>query len=359
MAEPAKATVDPSGSDSDEPAWACTECKCPLPWGSDWKQEEDLFYCKACYNDFDNRWWEFHTRDIVDSCAEPVEQQEAVTDLDTSVDNREALCSTSVAGTVLIQLLQPLMRDNLHSDSRLSGVDSLAVLTLCRQLRMAVPNLTLRPQDVFQCNTARDLLNMVEADTGSEAVEAEPKSLGDSGVSRAVWFAPGQVKSTCKWLYGCRGLLDERCFKRAAAHLIARHEALRADFEDRAGMELLRFMRDVVPLHLVLWQELEKVVASGPVLHLVRGCRRLVSAALRHCWPRSVPQRVTANFLEDRVWVVHCKTWREVEQASQRLRQEWVPPFTLCLFLLKGDVKQPSQGEAGARPEDLLTCSAW
>ena len=32
------------------------------------------------------------------------------------------------------------------SEARLSGVDSLAVLTLCRQLRLAVPGLRLRPQ---------------------------------------------------------------------------------------------------------------------------------------------------------------------------------------------------------------------
>ena len=341
------------GSDS-EPEWTCADCKCPLPWGSDWRQEEDLFYCKPCFNDFDNRWWEFHTRDIMDSGPAPSDEPSEVAD-STDVsgpDSTERLQSTSVAGTVLLQLLQPLLRSNLHGESRLSGIDSLAVLTLCRQLRMAVPSLSLRPQDVFQCTTVRDLLSMVEADTGSEVVEAEPESLGDTGVARAIWFAPGQVKSTCKWLYGCRGLLDERCFRRAAAQLIARHEGLRADFEDAAGMELLRFMRDVVPLHIILWQELEKLAAAGPYMPLVRGCRRLVSAALKKSWPRSVPQRVTADFLEDRVWVEHCKSWRDVEQASRRLKQEWEPPFTLALFLLKGDAK-PADGAPNGRPEDL------
>ena len=353
------AASSPCDSDSENESWACVDCKCPLPWGSDWRQEDTSFYCKACYNDFDNRWWEFHTRDVLDSGPVPDERLQETPDAVTPGSPRgsETLHTTSVAGTVLVQLLQPMF-SNLHNDSRLSGIDSLAVLTLCRQLRMAIPNLAIRPQDVFQCGTVRDLLSMVEnveKDTG-EAELQMPEALGDTGVGRAIWFAPGQVKSTCKWLYGCRGLLDERCFKRAAAQLIARHEGLRAEFEDGAGMEILRFMRDVVPLHLILWQELEK---SGRLLPMVRGCRRLISKAFRACWPRSVPQRVTASFLEDRIWVVRCKTWREVEQASHRLRQEWEPPFTLGLFLLEKpseqerDILNPAEAGKGAgSPEE-------
>ncbi|CAE7514114.1 unnamed protein product [Symbiodinium microadriaticum] len=345
-------------SDSENEAWTCVDCKCPLPWGSDWRQEDTVFYCKPCFNDFDNRWWDFHTRDVVDTDPAHDERcQDKLPDLGAS-DTPDALQSRSVAGTVLIQLLEPLLQGNLHADARLSGVDSLAVLTLCRQLRMAIPHLTIRPQDVFQCSTVQDLLSMVEKETDSIEMQKEiaPEVVGDEGVGRAVWFAPGQVKSTCKWLYGCRGLLDERCFRRAAAQLIARHEGLRAEFEDGAGMEILRFMRDVVPLHLVIWQELEKLKLDGFSKRLVRGCRRLVSAAFKGSWPRSVAQRVTKNFLEDRIWVVHCKTWREVEQASHRLRQEWEAPFTLGLFLLKGDAKQRVEhgklpGEADS-PED-------
>jgi len=38
-----------------------------------------------------------------------------------------------------------------------------------------------------------------------------------------------------KWLYGCKGLLDVTCFRRAAARLLARHEGLRAEMESPAG----------------------------------------------------------------------------------------------------------------------------
>ena len=41
-----------------------------------------------------------------------------------------------------------------------------------------------------------------------------------------------------KWLYGCKGLLDVTCFRRAAARLLARHEGLRAEMESPAGRGL-------------------------------------------------------------------------------------------------------------------------
>lgn len=44
-------------------------------------------------------------------------------------------------------------------------------------------------------------------------------------------FSPVQGK----WLYGCKGLLDVTCFRRAAARLLARHEGLRAEMESPAG----------------------------------------------------------------------------------------------------------------------------
>ena len=42
------------------------ECQCPLPWGSDWRPEAKNFYCKSCHRSFDDRWWEFHTRDVIE-----------------------------------------------------------------------------------------------------------------------------------------------------------------------------------------------------------------------------------------------------------------------------------------------------
>jgi hypothetical protein len=42
-------------------------------------------------------------------------------------------------------------------------VDSLAVLTLCRQLRLAVPGREcIKPQDFFRCGSVGELLQLVE-----------------------------------------------------------------------------------------------------------------------------------------------------------------------------------------------------
>ena len=135
----------------------------------------------------------------------------------------------------------------------------------------------------------------------------------DLGIDRG---PPAEVNSTCKWLYGCRGLLDERSFRRAAAKLLARHEGLRAEMASPAGMELLRFLRDVGPLHSVLWPKLEvwsEEKLPGRATGLVRKCKELVSSSLKNVWPKSVPMRLTKEFLEERIRVVQCRSWREVE----------------------------------------------
>lgn len=54
-----------------------------------------------------------------------------------------------LGGRILLQLLsKQLSSTSLSLQTRLLGIDSLAVLTLCRQLRLAVPSLCLRPQEV-------------------------------------------------------------------------------------------------------------------------------------------------------------------------------------------------------------------
>ena len=135
------------------------------------------------------------------------------------------------------------------SPLRLSGIDSLAVMTLCRQLRLAAPgHKCLRPMEVFQCSTVGELLDLVDSKEVLD-VPATVEANGDFGQARTIWFAPGQVDNTCKWLYGCRGLLDEDCFRRAAARLLARHEGLRAEMEPGGvggwKVTFLLYMQDV------------------------------------------------------------------------------------------------------------------
>lgn len=31
--------------DEAEMTWSCVECRVPLPWGTDWRQEGEDFYC--------------------------------------------------------------------------------------------------------------------------------------------------------------------------------------------------------------------------------------------------------------------------------------------------------------------------
>ncbi|CAK9068618.1 unnamed protein product [Durusdinium trenchii] len=354
------------------PQWSCVECQCPLPWGSDWRQEAKNFYCKSCHRSFDDRWWEFHTRDVI----EPEVPDADDDDDDDGNDHAEGAdgagdpaVAKTAAGRILLQLLsKQLSSTSLSLQTRLLGIDSLAVLTLCRQLRLAVPSLCLRPQEVFECSSVEDLLNLVDLPTAVDAAGSPAESTptatptaGDLGVPRTVWFAPGQVNSTCKWLYGCRGLLDERSFRRAAAKLLARHEGLRAEMASPAGMELLRFLRDVGPLHSVLWPKLEvwsEEKLPGRATGLVRKCKELVSSSLKNVWPKSVPMRLTKEFLEERIRVVQCRSWREVEQASQQLRDAFQPPIAIGLFLLlgsgsRGDPHAPRPEEWGA-PSSFL-----
>ena len=50
---------------------------------------------------------------------------------------------------MLLQLVSQLLScAQLSAETRLSGIDSLAVLTLSRQLRLAEPSLSLKPQEV-------------------------------------------------------------------------------------------------------------------------------------------------------------------------------------------------------------------
>ncbi|CAJ1353921.1 unnamed protein product, partial [Effrenium voratum] len=251
------------------------------------------------------------------------------------------------AGQELLRLL-PRQQPRL-SEARLSGVDSLAVLTLCRQLRLAVPGLRLRPQDVFQCDTLGELLTLVEGCPLDAADDLPAPSYGP-GESRAVWFTPGQVNNTCKWLYGCKGLLDEGCFRRACARLLGRHEGLRAELGP-VGMEMLRFLRDVPALHAPLWPQLEPRARKLGLARPLRACKELCAWGLKHSWPRSHPRPVTRQFLEERVLVVRCKSWRDLELAYSRLREEWRSPVAIALFLLERGREEKSMS-TWERPED-------
>eukprot|EP00435_Cladocopium_sp_Y103_P039243 s2171_g10.t1 len=334
-----------NGDSPEEIQWSCVECRVALPWGSDWRQEGEDFYCKSCHRGFDDRWWDFHTRDVitldVDSDTDATEQH-------GQGQQGPGVEAKTAAGQVVLRLLAQQL-GQLTSDTRLSGVDSLAVLTLCRQLRLAVPGREcIKPQDFFRCGSVGELLQLVEQQ--QECDQQVSEASGDKGEPRTIWFAPGQVNSTCKWLYGCKGLLDVTCFRRAAARLLARHEGLRAEMESPAGMELLRFLRDTGPLHAMLWQHLELALEGWPrVSSLVRKGKDLVSWSMKESWPKSVPLRLTQEFLKERVRVVQCRSWREVEQASDQMRRSWKPPIAIGLFLLES---APEGDDRAARPED-------
>ncbi|CAJ1399815.1 unnamed protein product [Effrenium voratum] len=329
---------------ASEPEWSCEECRVPLPWGSDWRQEAELFYCRSCHKGFDDRWWDFHTRDVVEL---EVAADEAEADASGEGSSECDLRPRTLAGQELLRWL-PRQQPRL-SEARLSGVDSLAVLTLCRQLRLAVPGLRLRPQDVFQCDTLGELLTLVEGCPLDAADDLPAPSYGP-GESRAVWFTPGQVNNTCKWLYGCKGLLDEGCFRRACARLLGRHEGLRAELGP-VGMEMLRFLRDVPALHAPLWPQLEPRARKLGLARPLRACKELCAWGLKHSWPRSHPRPVTRQFLEERVLVVRCKSWRDLELAYSRLREEWRSPVAIALFLLERGREEKSMS-TWERPED-------
>jgi len=334
--------------DEAEMAWSCVECRVPLPWGTDWRQEGEDFYCKSCFKGFDDRWWDFHTRDVVHLDPDDSDQTErSPRATGSTVEGK------TVAGQELLRLLAKELGE-VFGETRLSGIDSLAVMTLCRQLRLAAPgHKCLRPMEVFQCSTVGELLDLVDSKEVLD-VPAVVEATGDFGQARTIWFAPGQVDNTCKWLYGCRGLLDPECFRRAAARLLARHEGLRAEMEP-GGMQILRFLRDVGPLQAVLWQRLEAAVEGSPMKEHVSTAKQWISWSLKKSWPKSEPTRLTKDFLEERICVEHCRSWREVEQASQQLRESWRAPIAIGLFLLDGP-----EGDSNApRPEDWGTPSSF
>ncbi|CAK0854893.1 unnamed protein product [Prorocentrum cordatum] len=321
-------------------AWACRECGASLAGErQDWRSEDGESFCRQCWKAYDNRWWDEHTRDVVDvwpplgtEGGRPARSMAEAGDTASA-----ALQPGTAAGARLLQLLGPLLRCSdrgVRGDSTLAGVDSLAVLTLCRDLRLAAPGLVLRPQDVLQCSSATELLALVDA----RALE--------------VWFAPGQYTSTCKWLYGCKGLLDERIFRVAAARLIARHEVLHSKAKDgqELCMELVRFLKESATLRLALWPEVEAAVARcpawarRPAAALARTVEGAWSWALKETWPRSVQVPITQEFLDERVVVVRCSSFRDVEEQASRLRDEFRPPFVMALFLLP-----PGLGAAGPR----------
>ena len=63
-------------------------------------------------------------------------------------------------------------------------------------------------------------------------------NMGKSALGRVRRLDPVVLSLQGKWLYGCKGLLDITCFRRAAARLLARHEGLRAEMESPAGRGL-------------------------------------------------------------------------------------------------------------------------
>lgn len=169
------------------------------------------------------------------------------------------------------------------SPLRLSGIDSLAVMTLCRQLRLAAPgHKCLRPMEVFQCSTVAELLDLVDSKEVLD-VPAVVEANGDFGQARTIWFAPGQVDNTCKWLYGCRGLLDPECFRRAAARLLARHEGLRAEMEPGGvgGVEgrSLPYMQDVS----IGWRQQKSLETSLTLLLLIFSCQPSIASTRKLC----------------------------------------------------------------------------
>jgi len=169
---------------------------------------------------------------------------------------------------------------------------------------------------------------------------AEP--LSDGELRRAVWFAPPQYTGTCKWMYGCRGLLDETSFRLAAARLIARHESLHAGLwdGDMMGIELLRFLKDITTLHTTFWSAADRWVSelAPRPRKLVSPCmaaaRRCASWGLKGSWPRTSQIPLTQAWLDQRVRVMRCRSWDDVDEQANLLRDEFSPPFLMALFLV-------------------------
>eukprot|EP00929_Paragymnodinium_shiwhaense_P071276 TRINITY_DN36247_c0_g1_i1.p1 TRINITY_DN36247_c0_g1~~TRINITY_DN36247_c0_g1_i1.p1 ORF type:complete len:696 (+),score=122.33 TRINITY_DN36247_c0_g1_i1:287-2374(+) len=235
----------------------------------------------------------------------------------------------------------------------LAGVDSVAVMGICNSLRLASPGLSLRAQDVFKCSDVGELLGFVESQgkLAASKEDAKPsacKTKEDEGKPCAVWFATGQYHATCKWLYGSRGSMDEDCFRIAAARLIERHEALRAEFVDGelTGMDLLGYLKNAACVQKAFWPAAMKGLAElripsaakKAVTGIARAAMKTSAWALKGSWPKARARRITQQFLDERVHVVYCCSWAEVEEASNWLRRKFQvgvgPPVHIGLFIL-------------------------
>jgi len=238
-------------------------------------------------------------------------------------------------------------------------------------MRVDFPNLSIRPQEVLECANVGELLALVES-LGAAMVEAaaeeEPeqsKSIAKS-FANVIWFAPGQYYTTCKWLYECPGLLDPSTFRRAAAQLIARHEALQSTVCDgHSGIDILRFMRDSIPTFMVLAQALEQRSAgdgvaqplSQAILH--RTAKALHGASgwsFAGSWPKVVPEPLDDHFFAERIRVIRCGRWSDVCNAAQTLRNDFMdnvgPPCLIGLYLLEPRPVSPMARDEEEDDED-------
>jgi len=266
-----------------------------------------------------------------------------------------AVAATAASKRMLQLLEKHFGRGPVRADASLAGIDSLAVLSLLRALRAQTGDsqheIVLRPAEVFQCSTVSELLEVVDSkmrDNKSQVSKvADSKANaggGDLPKEYAAWFAPGQYGSTCKWLYGCRGVFDVSCFQTAAARLIARHEGLHSELCDgsRLGVDLCSFMRDLVAFQLVFWPIVLRRAASiqNPRMRMAATCiikalQRACAWSLHGSWPKFAPVPITQQFLDDRVKVFRCRTWYDVEDNAQRFRDTFSPPFVMALFVVE------------------------
>jgi len=387
MPAPSSGMSAPRAPPVVESVWQCCRCEKMLSWGMQWANENGAYFCKPCQKEFDNTWWYAHPRDVVDvSQRMDSDAEKEVRDgaggssagHSASGSTAPRAWATTAEGARLLHLLSPHLGTDAPCASRnLAGIDSLAVLSLCSTLRADTPGLIIRPQDVFECSCVGDLLELVEAQAHrAHASAAQPSSdmrpcavaagltANGSKRERAVWFTVGQYTGTCKWMYGCRGLLDEHSFRSAAARLIARHEGLHAELcdGDVVGTDILRLVKDVASFHTVLWPEVESAAARTPrwarkpLALLVQAVRGAATWSIKGSWPRSSPQLITQSFLDDRVKVVRCRSWAEVEEASNRLRESFRPPFVMALFLLDSPFRATDHWETSG--QDSVTAQS-
>jgi hypothetical protein len=90
--------------------WSCHDCGRPLSWNADWRCEEGVYFCKKCWKEFDDRWWETTSKDVIDV-------QDGIHDSDRiakhagsvmdSVDSGAIARARTAVGARLLQLLAP------------------------------------------------------------------------------------------------------------------------------------------------------------------------------------------------------------------------------------------------------------